>query len=106
MKGMELPINVLIIVAVALIALLGVIALYFSGFNPFSTTMSVEAVKNEACRRLVQERRCLATPSQVIISDLNFVYGTTTVISLRDYCIAVFEPDLTDAQCKKMCGCP
>ena len=51
MKGVELPINILVVVAIAVIVLLGLVALYFIGFNPFSVTTAMEAVKNSGCRQ-------------------------------------------------------
>ena len=50
MKGVELPINILVIVAIAVIVLLGLVALYFIGFNPFSTTTALDSTKNSGCR--------------------------------------------------------
>jgi len=52
MKAMELPINVIIIIALALIVLLSITALYFSGWLPGAQTISLESVKNTACREL------------------------------------------------------
>ena len=49
MKGIELPINILVVVAVAVIVLLGVIALYFSGFMGPAGLMSQEAAKQKYC---------------------------------------------------------
>ena len=50
MKGVELPINILVVVAIAVIVLLGLVALYFIGFNPFSVTSALEATKSTGCR--------------------------------------------------------
>ena len=105
MKGIELPINVLIIVAVALVVLLAIIAIYFSGFNPFSGAMNIEAAKNEACRRLVQENRCGGTPAGIIITDLDFSYNGDVQDTLDELCQDVFNT-ANDAKCKQMCGCP
>jgi hypothetical protein len=54
MKGFELPVNILVIAAVAIIILLTIIALYFTGFNPFSSTVSIESAKNNACSQEVR----------------------------------------------------
>jgi len=48
-KGVELPINILVIVAVAVIVLLGVIALYFAGFLGPAGTVSLQSVTTTAC---------------------------------------------------------
>ena len=42
MKGVELPINILVIVAVAVVVLLGIDALYFVGWSPFPATVGVD----------------------------------------------------------------
>ena len=49
MKGIELPINILVVVAVAVIVLLGVIALYFSGFIRPAGVMNQESAKSSYC---------------------------------------------------------
>ena len=49
MKGIELPINILVVIAVAVIVLLGVIALYFSGFMGPAGVMSQNAAKQKYC---------------------------------------------------------
>ena len=43
MKGVELPINILVVVAIAVIVLLGMVALYLIGFNPISVTTAQDA---------------------------------------------------------------
>ena len=55
MKGVELPINILVVVAIAVIVLLGLVAMYFLGVNPFFGAAGVEAVKNDGCRKLVNQ---------------------------------------------------
>jgi len=49
MKGIELPINVLVIVAVAVIVLLGIIALYFGGFVGPAGVMTQQTAKEKYC---------------------------------------------------------
>jgi len=49
MKGIELPINILVIIAVAVIVLLGVIALYFSGFMGPAGVMTQNSAKQKYC---------------------------------------------------------
>ena len=58
MKGISLPINVLVIIAIAVIILLALVALYFTGFGPFSTAVGLEGIRGENCRKLAQEQRC------------------------------------------------
>lgn len=55
MKGVELPINILVVVAIAVIVLLGLVALYFIGFTPFSLSAGIEAIKNGGCRTYLNQ---------------------------------------------------
>lgn len=72
MKGVELPINILVIVAIAVIVLLGLVALYFTGFGPFSATAGQEAIKNQACTDLNPRAGCTDDPSSVWVNyDVN-----------------------------------
>jgi hypothetical protein len=110
MKGVSLPINVLVIVVIAIIVLLGIIALYFGGFSPFSTSISVEGVKNAACGELVR-RQCMLNPSTMILSDYDIIFdadksGTiTSADTLLALCINFYSRN-TDVDCKRLCGCP
>ena len=54
MKGVELPINILVIVAVAVIVLLGLIALYFSGFLGPAGTITAQTAKGKYCAMVTQ----------------------------------------------------
>jgi len=49
MKGLELPINVLVLIAVAVIVLLGIVALYFTGFLGPSGQVTLSTVTSTAC---------------------------------------------------------
>jgi len=49
MKGLELPINVLVLIAVAVIVLLGIVALYFTGFLGPAGTISFSEATSTAC---------------------------------------------------------
>ncbi|MFH0929454.1 MAG: hypothetical protein V1818_03805 [Candidatus Aenigmatarchaeota archaeon] len=53
MKGIELPINILVIVAVAVIVLLGLVALYFSGFMGPAGVMNAQATKQKYCASIM-----------------------------------------------------
>ena len=53
MKGIELPINTLIILALAVIVLIVVLFFFLGVWRPGISTVSVEAAKNNACQTLV-----------------------------------------------------
>jgi len=111
-KGVELPINILVIVAIAVIVLLGLIALYFVGWGPFAGAAGLEGVKNAACRELVQENRCNLTtlsliPTPNFDADKDGTPGETAAAgdNLDNLCEKYFNyPD--DADCGRLCGCP
>lgn len=53
MKGLELPINTLIIVVLALIILLAVLALFYGVWGPGSSGITLDAAKSSACQMLL-----------------------------------------------------
>ena len=82
MKGVELPINILVIVAVAVVVLLGIVALYFVGWSPFPATVGLESAKNEGCRQFVQEMRCQGNTWTIKID--NFDADKDGAVGTRD----------------------
>ena len=128
MKGLELPINVLVIVAVAIVVLLAIVALYFGGFSPFSAAMSLEGVKNDQCRKLVQANNCGVNTNTLPISNFDadkdgavgttdtgtgWTWGTSTCVTtiatngdnLASLCYCQYGRT-TEAACRQLCGCP
>jgi hypothetical protein len=71
-KGIELPINILVIIAVAVIVLLGVIALYFSGFMGPAGIVTQDAAKSAACKIVMSNvAGCeQADPTAIILGEL------------------------------------
>ena len=107
MKGVELPINILVIVAIAVIVLLGLVALYFTGFGPFSQTAGQEAIKNQACAALNPREGCTADPTSI---NINYdVDGDGTMDDWQDFANAFYGcgTDPNPSACaKRICGCP
>jgi len=102
MKGIELPINVLVIVAIAVIVLLGLVVLYFIGFNPFSGSVSLNSLKNTGCSNFSLNYGCGsrgATTSSISLPANS--YGVTTLYAL---CTGYLNVS-TEAQCRQLCGC-
>jgi len=128
MKGVELPINILVIVAIAVIVLLGLVAVYFVGFNPFSSVAGIEGIKNDACRVLVQGKNCAELTSNIVFdgamlrqfdANKNNAMVATAVSSWGTACpdalwtgdnlaalCACYYSRSTEAQCKALCSCP
>jgi hypothetical protein len=53
MRGIELPINTIIIVVLAILVLAAVAGLFGGSFTPGSGTITVEGAKNNACQKLL-----------------------------------------------------
>jgi hypothetical protein len=129
MKGVELPINTMVIVVIAVIILLALIAMYFSGFGPFSKTVGLEGVRGDACRRLVQENGCRVTTNTIEIDNfdanrnnamnpgntaLGANFWTTTTCpgtpvtvpedNLAALCRCYYGLD-SESACRGLCGC-
>ena len=130
MKGVSLPINVLVIVVIAIIVLLGIVALYFGGFSPFSSSISVEGVKNELCSEEVREGCDDLVASQTtdtfdankngkvggseITQNFNWnslpscdasTVSTAHGDNLASICYC-FYGRTTEILCRQLCGCP
>ncbi len=103
MKGIELPINILVIVAIAVIVLLGLVALYFIGFNPMSTNIALDAAKNNACRDFLNQNPICSNTGLA----MNYPAGTAT--TLQAFANANFgcAAQTDQAACvRRICGCP
>lgn len=111
MKGIELPINILVIVAIAVIILLGLVALYFVGINPFSVTAGRDAVKNSACTTYVRQQDCGNNPAGVSV-DYDVKSDTdSTNDNLEEFLKTYYGCDNTDAAqvllcIRRICACP
>ena len=70
MKGLELPLSTIVIIAMVLIVLLGIVALWMSGWGGGATTISVEAAKSSGCGKLMRDvRTCSAVDPATILFD-------------------------------------
>jgi len=117
MKGISLPINVLVIVAIAIVVLLGLVAMYFTGFGPFTTAAGLEGIKNEACRVLVQEKRCKVYTYEITISNFDAnKNGNNDPGASWDWTAGTGDDNLAalcynyygirgEASCKQLCQC-
>jgi hypothetical protein len=107
-KGVELPINILVIVAIAVIVLLGLVALYFTGFGPFSGVAGQEAIKNQACATLNPRAGCTDDPSTIPVNydvdgDGNIAIAQDNWQTFADS----FYACAGDSACaKRICSCP
>ncbi len=111
-KGIELPINTLVVVAIAVIILLAVAAFFMGVWTPSAGGMQALAAKNRACGQLMNIGCNDATESDMRSINFDFDYdnsGTTADDNLYGYCKYSY-PSLSGGEllksCKKMCGCP
>jgi len=71
-KGIELPINVLVIVSVAVIVLLGIIALFMTTFGQGSAQIQTDTAWNRGCSKITAN--CYGSLSE---NSLDFSSGLT-----------------------------
>jgi hypothetical protein len=72
MKGVELPINVIVIVVLCLVVLLAILALFWGVWTPGVAGISLEAAKNNACQMLLSTGGCGLDDSTKTINVNNF----------------------------------
>jgi hypothetical protein len=114
MKGVELPINVLVIVTIAVIVLLGLVVLYFIGFNPFSGSVSLTSLKNAGCSNFSLNFNCGSRgtggvgspkdPQDICLPVNTYLTGDCTANNLQKLCTNYFGA-ATATQCRQTCGC-
>jgi len=102
MKGVELPINVLVLVAIAVIVLLAIIALYFIGWSPFGGFISLATLKNIGCSNFSFNYACGARGATT--DDIKFGTNSYNVNNLTALCVKYFNVT-TRAECATVCGC-
>lgn len=114
-KAIVLPINILVIVAVATVAMLGLIGVYGVGYNPFSSAIGLESVKNLGCRQLVMGGCKVNTNSISVNYDANKNGGSDSGTNFN-WATGVGDDNLAalcynffgrrdEKSCKQLCGC-
>ena len=105
MKGVELPINVLIIVVIAIIVLLAIVAVFFIGWTPYASSAGIDAVKNDACRKMSYD--CSKDPTTIDITNFDVANdGSTANDNLQGLCETYYDIGATDLNaCRRLCGC-
>jgi hypothetical protein len=98
-KGIELPINILVVVAVAVIVLLGVVALYFSGWFSGTAPMTLEAAKAQACN-IASRQGCGVGVDTLVTITVD--YGTAT--NLDTLCSTYYQIDDNTMCVNSVCG--
>lgn len=111
MKGLELPVNILVVIAVAVIVLLGITALYLAGFTPFGTSISTQSAWNAACQNVVASCSYYDTTDRlndiVTIIDADGDGSNDDLMQLCQFLHKNATPTSNEAaNCRRACGCP
>ena len=128
MKGLELPINTLIIIVLAVLVLIAIIVLFSTGISMPKESVSLQTALNNACMELLNSNcnkplQNVGTP--YFDSDRDGVVGDVGVWmvicyqtpapgaagdNLYQLCTCWFQLNRSDPNfrndCKKLCGCP
>jgi hypothetical protein len=118
MKGIELPINILVIIVIAVIVLLGIIAVYFTGWTPYAQSSGVDAVKNAGCRMVVYncsidldtilfDGSMAGLPVYDVDGDGKLCPADGAVCTEDDdlELLCRIHYDVNEIECAKICGC-
>jgi len=84
MKGVELPISTIVIIALVLIALLGIVALWISGFGGGATGISIEAAKSTACAEVMRYHEGCTAKKTKDVQISNFDADQDGVVGIAD----------------------
>ena len=106
-KGIELPINILVIVAVAIIVLLGVIALFYSTWFKSTTPIDLNAATSRACNAVrgdcnVVTTNIVISPAYVNAAQLSS--ATLSALCINEFGIAAVTADFDDVCMNRVCG--
>ena len=123
MKGAELPISTIVIMVLVLIVLLGIVALWMSGWGGGAQGVTVEAAKSTACAVVMRYYDgCTAKHTYNVRIDNfdanhdTFINGGTELAypanclpvggsdNLARLCVCYYNA-LTDSDCRRVCGC-
>jgi len=102
-KGIELPVNVLVIIVIAVIVIIALVALLTGGI-PLLGPVQVSAVFNAGCTSL-QDQGCTNSAAIHVNLDVADPKGIDAADTLLVLCQTKYGA-LDDAACKKLCKCP
>ena len=95
---MALPIEVLVVIIIAIIVLLGLVAVFFAGWTPYASSAGIDSIKNDACRILAYD--CSKSPADIEIT------GVSDATNLQTLCEIYYDIDENDPNaCRRLCGC-
>lgn len=105
-KGIELPINILVVIAIAVIVLLAMVALFMGGFKP-AGAVSAEAAWSDSCRQVIY--KC-SSIDQDALENIKLTYdvkqdGSDTNDNLWSLCTEELYKGTDAVSCRRACGC-
>ena len=127
MKGVELPVNTLIIIVLVIVVLIALISIFYATYRPSQESMNMEAAEKLACQTYTGSS-CSQDLSMITISNFdannngklndgtgisgyepwsksaNCGSGATSGDNLATLCLCQYDKDSADA-CAKFCGC-
>jgi hypothetical protein len=120
MKGLELPVNTLVVISIAVLVMLGLVAMFMAGTGPFTIVVEMSA-KGSACNVLTSANCEIPVGSVPIeFGDYKTLYEYCESKYISHY-VVMYGKDIYDAEtdtfygesadvkqyCKSfICGCP
>lgn len=108
MKGIELPVNVLVIIVIAVIVIVALVALLTGGL-PFLTPINYNAALQSSCGTLVASNLCGvegSTGTTLVNVDVGGDGKIDSADTLQALCDAKFQTGGSETKCKQLCHCP
>ena len=103
MKGIALPIETLVILVLAIVVLVGVIAFFLGVFNPSTSGIQLEAIKNLACQRFLSlncEDSDDVKNLDIDLDDDGQTKGDGDTLTL------LCKLKYSNIDCRQLCNCP
>lgn len=106
-KGISLPIDMLVILAIAVIILIAVVAVFMGVFNPFANNQQLRANFNNACSPWANTGCSGNAPDAACTAAKGVVLSTDTEVSkCKDDADTSTEAKTARNSVRTGCGCP
>lgn len=106
MKGLELPINMIVVVAIAVLVLVVVAAFLTGSFFRDTGTIQLQQAFSSACGTLKNAYNCQDTSFVVEGAQIPGQSGSPTFAQLCDAVYSSTPIAARPNQCLRACGCP
>lgn len=105
MKGIELPVNILVIIAIAVIVLLGLIGLYMAGMLGPGISIQQRQAWNTGCGAIVTDCGKWAAATEATWNATKVSVAGTTMGMLGLCKIMTGSSTFDNRACARACGC-